>query len=83
MRPRAQVESSRARIDGVVVRNPDGIHFTPAGGEVLAPKIMPAIVAVGRKQMASSGRAGNVSRRVTPGSGSRSEGYGPFPVTAG
>ena len=40
-------------IDGVVVRNPgDGVHFTVAGGQYLAPKIMPAVVAAGRAQLA-------------------------------
>jgi peptidoglycan/LPS O-acetylase OafA/YrhL len=37
-------------VDGVVIRRTDGIHFTNAGGEELAPKIMPPIVAAGRAQ---------------------------------
>jgi peptidoglycan/LPS O-acetylase OafA/YrhL/lysophospholipase L1-like esterase len=42
-------------VDGQVIRNPDGIHFSPIGGQVLAPKLMPAIVAAGREQMAPQG----------------------------
>ncbi len=42
-------------VDGEVIRNPDGIHFSPIGGQVLAPKLMPAIVAAGRAQMAPQG----------------------------
>jgi peptidoglycan/LPS O-acetylase OafA/YrhL len=42
-------------VDGVVVRMPsDGVHFTVAGGQYLAPKIMPAIVAAGRAQLAGT-----------------------------
>jgi peptidoglycan/LPS O-acetylase OafA/YrhL len=41
-------------IDGVTVREPDGVHFTIAGGQYLAPKVMPAIVAAGRAQLAAS-----------------------------
>ena len=44
-----------ATVDGVTIRLSDGVHFTIAGGEYLAPKIMPAIVAAGRTQMAASG----------------------------
>ncbi len=37
--------------NGVVIRTAnDGVHFTPAAGEVLAPYIMPGIVASGRAQ---------------------------------
>jgi peptidoglycan/LPS O-acetylase OafA/YrhL len=39
-------------IHGVTIRETDGVHFTLAGGEYLAPAIMPAIVAAGREQMA-------------------------------
>jgi peptidoglycan/LPS O-acetylase OafA/YrhL len=49
-------------IDGVAVRRSDGVHFTIAGGQLLAPVLMPPIVAAGRAQMASAGG--------TPGSGS-------------
>ena len=42
-------------VDGVVLRRPDGVHFTNAGGIWLAPKLMPAIVAAGRAQQAGSG----------------------------
>jgi hypothetical protein len=39
-------------LHGITIRNPDGVHFTPVGGEVLAPALMPPIVAAGRSQMA-------------------------------
>ena len=42
-------------IDGVAIRRSDGVHFTIAGGEYLAPKIMPPIVAAGRAQAAATG----------------------------
>jgi peptidoglycan/LPS O-acetylase OafA/YrhL/lysophospholipase L1-like esterase len=42
-------------IHGVAVRRTDGVHFTIAGGQYLAPKVMPAIVAAGRAQAAASG----------------------------
>jgi hypothetical protein len=35
-------------IDGQVVRQPDGVHTTLAGGTYLAPKILPLLAAVGR-----------------------------------
>ncbi len=41
-------------VHGVMIRYTDGVHFTVAGGQYLAPKIMPAIVAAGRAQMAAS-----------------------------
>jgi peptidoglycan/LPS O-acetylase OafA/YrhL len=34
-------------IDGKVVRQPDGIHTTLAGGQYLAPKILPLLAAMG------------------------------------
>jgi peptidoglycan/LPS O-acetylase OafA/YrhL len=39
-------------VDGVAVRRADGVHFTDGAGPVLAPKIMPQIVAAGRAQLA-------------------------------
>jgi peptidoglycan/LPS O-acetylase OafA/YrhL len=42
-------------VHGVTIRTTDGVHFTVAGGLYVAPKIMPAIVAAGRAQMAGSG----------------------------
>jgi peptidoglycan/LPS O-acetylase OafA/YrhL len=42
-------------IHGVAVRRADGVHFTIAGGQYLAPKLMPAIVAAGRAQAAAAG----------------------------
>ncbi len=50
-------------VDGVVLRNSDGVHFTDAGGTWLAPKLMPAIVAAGRAQAASSAAAGSSTGR--------------------
>jgi peptidoglycan/LPS O-acetylase OafA/YrhL len=41
-------------VHGVAIRMSDGVHFTDAGGAYLAPKIMPAIVAAGRAQMAGT-----------------------------
>ncbi len=35
-------------IDGQVVRQPDGVHTTLAGGTYLAPKILPQLAALGR-----------------------------------
>ena len=46
-------------VDGVVLRNSDGVHFTDAGGTWLVPKLMPAIVAAGRAQAASGAAAGS------------------------
>jgi hypothetical protein len=42
-------------IGGIQVRRGDGVHFTTAGGEYLAPLIMPPIVAAGKAQAASTG----------------------------
>jgi hypothetical protein len=42
--------------DGVTIRTvDDGIHFSPEGGVVLAPYVMPQIVAAGRAQAMASG----------------------------
>jgi peptidoglycan/LPS O-acetylase OafA/YrhL len=35
-------------IDGVQVRQPDGVHFTVAGGELLAPRLLPRWVVLAR-----------------------------------
>jgi hypothetical protein len=43
-----------ANLDGVNVRRDDGVHFTIAGGQLLAPVLMPPIVAAGRAQMAGT-----------------------------
>ena len=34
-------------VDGVVARWPDGIHVTPAGGEWLQPRLLPAVATLG------------------------------------
>jgi lysophospholipase L1-like esterase len=39
---------------GVAIRGSDGVHFSDVGGEVLAPALMPGIVAAGRAQMAQA-----------------------------
>ena len=44
--PKGKFSSS---IDGVVVRSPDGIHFSLAGGNLLAAKILPTIEKLGRE----------------------------------
>jgi hypothetical protein len=44
-------------VDGVAVRASDGIHFSYAAGEVLAPALMPGIIAAGRAQMAQAAAA--------------------------
>jgi hypothetical protein len=41
-------------VHGVTIRQTDGVHFTVAGGQYLAPTLMPAIVAAGRAQMAAA-----------------------------
>jgi hypothetical protein len=42
---------------GVTIRRPDGVHFTNPAGPVLAPVLMPTIVAAGR---ASAARAASL-----------------------
>ena len=39
---------------GVAIRGADGVHFSDAGGTVLAPALMPGIIAAGRAQMADA-----------------------------
>jgi peptidoglycan/LPS O-acetylase OafA/YrhL len=41
-------------VGGVAIRKVDGVHFTPAAGPVLAPDLMPGIVAQGRAQAAAA-----------------------------
>jgi hypothetical protein len=55
-------------IDGVDVRRTDGIHFTIAGGQLLAPVLMPPIVAAGRAQLA--GAAANSATGPAPSTAS-------------
>ena len=52
--PKGKFASS---VDGQVIRQSDGVHFTAAGGQVLAPKLMPEIVAAGRAQIAAGAPA--------------------------
>jgi hypothetical protein len=52
-------------IDGVGVRRNDGIHFTIAGGQLLAPVLMPPIVAAGRAQMAGASANSSTSPSTT------------------
>ncbi len=40
-----------SKLKGVTIRTSDGVHFTPAAGSVLAPFIMPKILASGRAEM--------------------------------
>ncbi len=49
-------------LDGQVIRKSDGVHFTVAAGQILAPKLMPAIVAAGRAQMAGQGAPNSAGR---------------------
>ena len=60
--PRGKYSST---VGGVVMRQSDGIHFTVAGGLALAPKLMPAIVASGRAQMAAIEPAGATTTSTT------------------
>jgi peptidoglycan/LPS O-acetylase OafA/YrhL len=41
-------------VDGVTIRDTDGVHFTAAAGQYLAPRLMPPIVAAGRAQMSGT-----------------------------
>jgi hypothetical protein len=41
-------------LDGVDVRQSDGVHFTLQGGDVFGSRIWPFVVALGRQQMAPS-----------------------------
>jgi peptidoglycan/LPS O-acetylase OafA/YrhL/lysophospholipase L1-like esterase len=41
-------------VDGIQVRQSDGVHFTFDGGDVFASRIWPAMVALGRQQMAGA-----------------------------
>ena len=58
-------------VDGVVMRWTDGVHFTVAGGIALVPRLMPAILASGRAQIAAAraaGAAGTTSTTTTTAS---------------
>jgi hypothetical protein len=54
-------------VDGVVMRRPDGVHFTLAGGVALIPALMPAIVASGRAQMAEAVAAAGATTTTSTG----------------
>jgi hypothetical protein len=41
-------------MDGVQVRQSDGVHFTFDGGDVFASGIWPTVVRLGRQQMAAT-----------------------------
>ena len=51
-------------LDRIPFRTDDGVHFTDAGGELVAKDIMPPIVAAGRAQMA---RAATTTTTTRPG----------------
>ena len=52
-------------VNGVLMRRPDGVHFTLAGGVALVPTLMPAIVASGRAQIAAAGAEGATGTTTT------------------
>ncbi len=48
----------RQDIGGVVVRNPaDGVHFTVAGGQLLASRVWPPVARLGREELATLARS--------------------------
>ncbi len=52
-------------LHGVAFRTTDGVHFTYAGGELVAPNIMPGIVAAGRAQIEAVLRSLSASKGTT------------------
>jgi hypothetical protein len=54
-------------INGITIRRNDGVHFTNPGGEYLAGKIMPTIVAVGKAQIYVSAELAAHSTTSTSG----------------
>ena len=60
-----------ATVHGVAIRSPTACTSPSPGASTWRPKIMPAIVAAGRAQMARTAPP-DLSRRVTPARGSRS-----------
>jgi peptidoglycan/LPS O-acetylase OafA/YrhL len=52
-------------VHGVVVRTPDGVHFTPQAGQALAPELMPPIVSVGRAQEVEAEKTSTSSTTTT------------------
>jgi hypothetical protein len=50
------------KLKGVPIRTADGVHFTDTAGSVLAPSILPRIIASGRAEMA---RAAEVKTQTT------------------
>jgi peptidoglycan/LPS O-acetylase OafA/YrhL len=47
-----------ATVDGVQARCSDGVHFTPAGGELVARRLLPEIAALGRAHQSASPTGG-------------------------
>jgi peptidoglycan/LPS O-acetylase OafA/YrhL len=45
-------------MNGIQVRQSDGVHFTFDGGDVFASRILPIVVALGRRQMMESASGG-------------------------
>jgi hypothetical protein len=53
-------------LDGVAIRRSDGVHFTNMGGEVLAPALMPGILAAGHAQIADAAKAAAAASTTVP-----------------
>ncbi len=53
-----------AAVDGVVVRSSDGIHISPAGGELLQSEILPQIAQLGLKAEPSVVAATKSAKRI-------------------
>ena len=53
-----------AAVDGVVVRSSDGIHISPAGGELLQSEILPQIAQFGLKAEPSVVAATKSAKRI-------------------
>jgi peptidoglycan/LPS O-acetylase OafA/YrhL len=54
-------------LHGVAIRLSDGVHFSIVGGTVLAPALMPGIIAAGRAQMAQAAHAAHAPAPALPG----------------
>jgi hypothetical protein len=62
-----------ATVDGVVVRSSDGIHISPAGGELLQSEILPDIAQIGLRAEPSVVAATKSANR-TKAAGTRKQG---------